>query len=489
MENEKRLFFLASEVTIAEEDRQNPVFLSIKLKLADNAGNRNHEGITAAFISDLINRQDEFDCLPFYADTKNLLARNYDQLTHMYNRFTKKFSSTQIGSLTDFYSETDNDGIISLYATARVPKRERDICIRLAELYDLGKLCVSFEVRYNPEHTVEKDGVLFIDAHEDNALTGIALVSVPACEDAVALDMVAEVADGSDTVTERDGNNGARGEQITMPKEKEMTVDVEETAVAEEETVQAEAETVQEENPVAVAEGEGASESGEGASESGEGASESGEGASESGGGSGASDGAGASDGGEEGEGSDEESGDALTIDPDDEQKANAEAQEANAEVVDHSIETYEAVEKCPETGETMHVQVVTERLVETVDPATVIAEKDAKIAELETKIAELEQIKAQYDEIVAEREAKALAEKQAKAKAFAEKQGLNVEDTAVAEAIEKLDYSKIAELSMAEEQEDVEEQPVKQTITLASFVEMEVSDDKYGGLLSRKKN
>lgn len=494
MDTEKRLMFLAQEVVIAEEDKQNPVFLSIKLKLADNAGNKNDEGITAAFISDLIKRQDEFECLPFYADVKNLLARNYDQLGHMYNRITKKFSSTQIGSLTDFYSETDNNGVISLYATARVPKREREICIRLAELFELGKLCVSFEVRYNPEYTIEKDGVLFIDANEENALTGIALVSMPACEDAVALDMVAEVADGSDAiVAESEEHVSERGETETMPKEQEMTAEVE-VKVAEEETEKTETESVQEENPVAVAEGEGASESGEGASESGEGASESGEGASESGeGASESGSGAGGSGaGGSEGDDGDDEGddagADALTIDHEDEKKANAEAQDANAEVVDHSVETYEAVEKCPETGETMHVQVVTERLVETVDPETVIAEKDAKIAELEAKIAELEEIKVQYDQIIAEREAAALAEKQAKAKAFAEKQGLNVEDTAVAEAIEKLDYAKIAELSMAENQEQAVE-PIRQTVTLASFVEMEVSDDKYGGLLSRKKN
>lgn len=448
MENEKRLLFLASEVTIAEEDKQNPVFLSIRLKLADNAGNRNREGITAAFISDVIKRQEEFDCLPFYADVKNLLARNYDQLTHLYNRFTKKFSSTQIGSLTDFYSETDNDGVISLYATARVPKREQDICLRLAELYDMGRLCVSFEVRYNPEYTIEKDGVLFIDANEDNALTGIALVSVPACVDAVALDMVAEVADDSVAiVAESEEHNSERGETETMPKEMEMTAEVEETVA--EETAQAEAEAVQEETPVAVAEEESTAESAEG-----------------------------------------ENAESVETVVAEEEQNANAESQEdANAEVLDHSVETYEAVEKCPETGETMHVQVVTERLVETVDPATVIAEKDAKIAELETRIAELEQVKAQYDEIIAEREAQVLAEKQAKARAFAEKQGLNADDTAVAEAIKELDYTKIAELSMAEEKEEANEEPAKQTITLASFVEMEVSDDKYGGLLSRKKN
>ena len=63
------------------------------------------------------------------------------------------------------------------------------------------------------------------------------------------------------------------------------------------------------------------------------------------------------------------------------------------------------------------------------------------------------------------------------------------MEDAAVAEAIEKLDYAKIAELTMAEVKDEPEEAPAVQTITLASFVEMEVSDDKYGGLLSRKKN
>lgn len=471
MENEqKKLVLLASEVMISEEEQKlNPVFLSIRLKLADNVGNRNDEGVTAAFISDLIKRQEEFECLPFYADVKNLLARNYDSLGHMYNRVTRKFSSTQIGSLTDFYSETDNNGVISLYATARVPKRENEICERLAELYGLGKLNVSFEIRYNPEHTVEKDGIVFIDAHEDNALTGLALVSVPAVVDATALDMVASVADDSDEIVAESEEQAERGEQNKMPNEEKMTAEVEETMVSE-------AETDQEENPISVAEGEGASESaGEGASESG------GEGASE-GGGSGASEG-----GGEGGGGSDEDETDALTIDHEDENKANAEAQDANAEIVDHSVETYEAVEKCPETGETMHVQVVTERLVEIIDPETVIAEQKDLIAELESKIAELEKIKEQYDMIVAEREAKELADKKAKAKAFAEKQGLNVEDTAVAEAIEALDYTKIAELSMAEEQEENDEEPAKPTITLASFVEMEISDDKYGGLLSRK--
>ena len=454
MVNEKRLMFLASEVTIAEEDKLNPVFLSIRLKLADNTGNRNDEGITAAFISDLINRQEEFDCLPFYADVKDLLARNYDKVGHMYNRITKKFGTTQIGSLTDFYSEVDNDGVVSLYATARVPKRENEVCMRLVELYELEKLCVSFEVRYNPEKTIEKDGVLFIDADEDNALTGMALVSMPACIDAVALDMVAEVADDSDIVAECEEHISRRGETETMPKEMEMTAEVEETVVEN-------TEATLEDAPTAVAEGEGASESGEGASESG----------------SGASDGAGASESGAGDDDSGDETNDnsiAPVLDPDDEQKANA-------EVLSHSVDTYESVETCPDTGEALHVIEYHERIIETMEEAGTV------IAELETKIAELEEIKSKYDAIIAEREAAVLAEKRASAKAFAEKQGLNVEDAVVAEAIEKLDYTKIAELTMAEEQEEVEQKPEVQVLTLASFVEMEVSDDKYGGLLSRR--
>ena len=480
MENEKRLMFLASEVTIAEEDKLDPVFLSITLKLCDSVGNRNDEGVTEAFINDVVSRQEKFECLPFYADKKNLLARNYDRLGHMYNKITKKFGTEQIGSLTGFYSETDEDGVVSLYATARVPKREYDICVRLVELYEMGKLAVSFEVRYNPEYTVQKDGVVFIDANEDNALTGIALVWMPACVDAVALDMVAEVADGSDIVAESEEQTSERGETETMPKE-EMTAEIEEKTAEENE--------IQEETPIAVAEGEGASESGgEGASESGgEGASESGgEGASESGG-EGASEsggGAGASEGGSEGGSSETVSVDnnVPTIDPsEDTKKANAEAEDANAEVLEHSVDTHESVENFG--GEPVHVIEYHERVIETMEEAGLV------IAEQERQIAELTEIKAKYDAIIAEQEQRELASKRANAKAFAEKQGLDVTDTAVAEAIESLDYAKIAELTMAATQEAAEEEPAKQTMTLASYVSIEVgNENQYGGLLGRKQ-
>ena len=156
--------------------------------------------------------------------------------------------------------------------------------------------------------------------------------------------------------------------------------------------------------------------------------------------------------------------------------------------MLEHSVDVHESVENWG--GEPVYVTEVRERVIETLEQAeNVIAEKDQKINELETRIAELEQIEKSYNAIIAEQEARALAEKQAKAKAFAEKQGLDVADVAVAEAINALDYAKIAELTMAqvkdEEAETVEE-PV-QTITLASFVELGVGENAYGGLLNRR--
>lgn len=172
----------------------------------------------------------------------------------------------------------------------------------------------------------------------------------------------------------------------------------------------------------------------------------------------------------------------------DPEDRANAEVQDAQAEVLEHSVDVHESVENWG--GEPLHVTEVRERVVETLEQAeNVIAEKDQKIAELETRIAELKQIEKDYNAIMAEREAVVLAEKQAKAKAFAEKQGLNTEDTAVAEAINALDYAKIAELTMAqvvdEEPETVDEAP--HTIALASFVQFDVGENAYGGLLNRR--
>lgn len=180
MDTQNSLVLLSSEVMISEESKLHPVFLTVQFLLASNAGNANREGVTKAFIDDVVARHEVFECLPMYVDMERLLKGDFLHLTHLFSRETKTFGTVQFGSLTNFYEETDEDGVTSLYAEARFPKRELEACTRLVSLYEAGMLCVSLEVRYNPEHTIIKDGVMFIDAHEDNALTGMCIVSHPA---------------------------------------------------------------------------------------------------------------------------------------------------------------------------------------------------------------------------------------------------------------------------------------------------------------------
>ena len=444
MDKQNSLVLLSSEVMISEESKLHPVFLTVQFLLASNAGNANREGISKAFIDDVVARHEVFECLPMYVDMERLLEGDFEHLTHLFSRETKSFGTVQFGSLTNFYEETDEDGVTSLYAEARFPKRELEACTRLVELYERGMLCVSLEVRYVKEHTFMKDGVMFIDAHEDNALTGMCIVSHPAEIRATALTMVAE---NSLTITEGEEHED-RGETDLKDKEKmtaEVTEEAQETAVAEETN-----EAAPEAEAVVVAEDAPAEDE-------------------------------------EENESEPEAEADPEDNDPED--RANAEVQDAQAEVLEHSVDTHESVENWG--GEPVHVLEVRERVIETLEQAeNVIAEKDQKINELETRIAELEQIEKDYNAIIAEREAQALAEKQAKAQAFAEKQGLDVTDVAVAEAISALDYAKIAELTMAQvkgEEPEAKEEPA-QMITLASFVELDVGEqNSYGGLLNRR--
>ena len=109
------------------------IFLLITFKLFDNKGNRNREGVTAAFISEIMNHREKYAALPIYADVPALLGRNYQGLGHKYDPESGRFGTEQIGGLVDFTMSVNDDGVVSLYAEARIPKRETEICDRLQE--------------------------------------------------------------------------------------------------------------------------------------------------------------------------------------------------------------------------------------------------------------------------------------------------------------------------------------------------------------------
>lgn len=186
---------------------------------------------------------------------------------------------------------------------------------------------------------------------------------------------------------------------------------------------------------------------------------------------------------------------------PEEKEQEVSTAETAEAEIVHESVSVTESYSKCPETGEIMHEVYEGHTVVETVEPeaeaAPVIAEeepqkeseedeKDKTIAELKARVAELENAEAELKQMKEAMAQAELKEKQNKAKAFASKQGLNVEDEAVAKAIESLDYATIAELTMADEMEaEAENNEQKQEVTMANYVDMEISG-RYGNMLDR---
>jgi hypothetical protein len=286
-------------------------------------------------------------------------------------------------------------------------------------LYELGLLSVSFEIKYNPNNTILKDGVRFVDVGEGNTLTGMAIVSVPACPDANALEMVAEA------------NEQTEVNEVNKEMPKEEMVMAENEEVKTEETVIAEAETEKEKK-------------------------------------------------------------EEITSETSESETVTAET--AEAEVVHESVEVRESVHYDDYDGKTYHAVTTEHTVVETVDPepaaaqGPVIAEqeddRDQIIAQLKARVAELEIAEAELNQI---KEAQAMAElqaKQEKAKAFASKQGLDVEDEAVANAIASLDYEAIANMAMtiSEEKQNNE----KNEISMASYVDMEIQEE-YGGLLKRR--
>ena len=420
MENKENTIVLLAEEVAIDEKRSNDIFLLISFKLFDNSGNRNGEGVTAAFISEIMNHREKYAALPIYVDVKALLDGRYSELGHNYDPQTGRFNTEQIGGLVDFTMSVNDAGVVSLYAEARIPKRESEICERLQDLFVRGGLNVSFEVKYNPENTFMKDGVRFVDAGEGNTLTGMCIVSVPACPDANALDMVAEVVNAEETTETNEVKEEVPNEELNVTA---TEAQVEQTGV---ETEQAVAEVAE---------------------------------------------------------------------------AAHAEAEVAEAEIIHESVTVHEGYGVCPETGETIHEVYETHEVVETVDaepapaPGTVIAEeptaeadpRDARIAELETELA---RVTAELKVFQDAKMAAELKAKQDKAKAFAQKQGLNVEDEAVAHAISEVNYEVIAELAMASEQkESVSDVAPSVEVSMASFVDIDaVGDgDEYGGLLTRK--
>lgn len=430
MDNEQRLVFLAERATVDTE--RSDIFLLIDFLLFDSAENLNHQGVTAEFIESVVNNPEKYDALPLYADTEKLLAGDFDNLGHNYDQKSGTFDTEQIGGFNQFRADV-KEGVTTLYGTARIPKRQTQLCQRLAEMYAAGKLHVSFEVRFDPEKTVEMDGVRFVDAGDKNYLSGMCVVSVPAFKNADALNMVAE---RQDPVQEVAQANASDNEVNKM--------DVE-NVNAEAEVVEAVEEVVAEQTEETVAE---VAESQEDAAEQNE-----------------------------------------ETVS--DEQHEEAELVHECVEIREEV--NVDPDGECPPVHVIEERHVLVETIEETVneeaaaeEPAVdyekIIADKDAIIAGLMAQIDELKPYKEQIEAMKAEQEKAERLRKMECAREFAKCQGLDDEDADVKAAIDALDYEKLAEMSMAKKRECASVAVASYAMSGSVGVILE-----YGGLLARK--
>ena len=289
-------------------------------------------------------------------------------------------------------------------AEARIPKREAEICQRLIELYEMRMLNVSYEIRYVRSDVVIKDSVLYVDASENNFLTGMCVVSVPAYPESTARSLIAE--ELTDKPDDKD-----------VEDELEMEDDKEENEGADKMTLEEAMSTIaQKDQMIAELEGKVA-------------------------------------------------------------------AAEKNAEDIENEkkAKDTELAQKDEDKKKVDEELVAAQESIASKDQE--IASKDQTIAELEAKVAELEPMKAELENMKAEKEAAILAEKQNKAKSFAERLGLDVENDDVKNAIASLNYEALASL------DEGVKPSAEEKITLASFAMtsgMEI-DDKYGDLLNAR--
>ena len=214
------------------EIQQSDVFMTVKARICEAPeANLNGARVTEAFIDEIVGNETRYVGLPLYADVKALTNGNYNRLGHLYDVRTGEFHSTQIGSFYQFEKQTIQNGC-ALVGYARIPKRNKKLSKAISELFADNALKFSFELSVG-EYTELDDDTILIDASENNYLEGTAIVTYPACEEAVALELVAQ----KNTDETRKGESEMA--EVETKAEVVETEAVEQPELAEEEKVEA----------------------------------------------------------------------------------------------------------------------------------------------------------------------------------------------------------------------------------------------------------
>ena len=186
-----KLIMAASNITVSEL-KSNRKYFSVSMRMFSTRANLNKHAVTEAFIDEIITNKSDYVCMPLCADVSKLKRKDYRGLTHMYDKSTGTFLADEIGSFYDYEKVSDEFGV-SLIGYARINKRSKLVCEAIQELYENNALNFSFEISAGVVDVV--DGITIVDANEENELTAMAVVSVPAYPESKALELVAEADD------------------------------------------------------------------------------------------------------------------------------------------------------------------------------------------------------------------------------------------------------------------------------------------------------
>lgn len=234
MKEEQQTFVASAAIS---EIQSSDIYLTVKARLFDLKPNKNHMRVTEAFIDEIVGNEDKYIGIPLCADVRGLI--DHRKIGHMYDAATGKYYSSFIGSFYHFEKE-EADGEKYLVGYARIMKRHADICAAVNELYRQGKLLFSFEI--SCRNYREEEGLIVIDADEQNFLEGAAIVSDPACPEAAALQLVAECLKGDEPMDVKENLTAEKPEEIQAEAEKEQE-EVTAEVKPETETTEATAET------------------------------------------------------------------------------------------------------------------------------------------------------------------------------------------------------------------------------------------------------
>ena len=221
--------FIAS----ASELQSSDLYMTVKATLFTvPEANLNGVRCTHEFMSEIVENQEKYIGLPLCADVKNLANGQYEKLGHCYNPVTGTFTTSMIGSFYKFEIVAGENDSEALVGYARVLKRNKAVCKAIGELFAEGALKFSFEISCGSYEKLD-DGTILIDQADNNYLEGMCIVSFPACPEAVALQLVAEIEECNKDLTK---------EAEHMPNDEQVVAEVTTENEPVQETVQAEAE-------------------------------------------------------------------------------------------------------------------------------------------------------------------------------------------------------------------------------------------------------